>query len=453
MDALRSTVYIPLVELTDQPNQLLEVYCEKQNFGASELDNKSLDKDWHFVAAELRRIGLYDDGLLAVNSVRKLGLKLPLWAFYQRFKKYGWLDNQRLHYVNVVDCEGESAQLGLAIALLLNASDSPIRYAIATGKLSTDTQKNQDHDYDVAIESVNSITEKLQLLIEKRHAKVLPEGRLYCFTPYHYKQDNQTCSVLDLAEVKELEKLDIQVKPIRWLSEAAKILQADKSGYLPQDKWLVTGAGILTASILIISSYLSWWYSPIPIQILTGKNKSEPFLVCTGRDEKKYVEYFDLEHDGATPILPIFTKENINYNVNLAWKLRPAKTTPFTDHYYVALIHLGEQTGYKLIDKDPKTGENIIATNDPLADPFAWIWPMNEELSKQQENILIVAMQRTSIDADAINQAFAERFSLSKPLDILKAKAFLLTQFPRDSSYVFFYKSIFSEPPCLKPSS
>jgi hypothetical protein len=54
MHTLRSTVFIPLVELTDQPNQLLEVYCEKQSFGQSELDSKSLDKDWHYIAAELR---------------------------------------------------------------------------------------------------------------------------------------------------------------------------------------------------------------------------------------------------------------------------------------------------------------------------------------------------------------------------------------------------------------
>jgi hypothetical protein len=47
MQTLRSTVYIPLVELTDQPNQLLEIYCENQSFGQSELDTKSLDKDWH----------------------------------------------------------------------------------------------------------------------------------------------------------------------------------------------------------------------------------------------------------------------------------------------------------------------------------------------------------------------------------------------------------------------
>jgi hypothetical protein len=444
MDTLRSTVYIPLVELTDQPNQLLEVYCEKQSFGASELDTKALDKDWDFIVAQLRRIGLYEDGLLAVNSVRKLGLKIPVMAIYQRFKKYGWLDNQRLYYLNALDCEGKSVQLGLALALLLNASDSPIRYAIATGKLSGDTKKNQAHDYDVAVESVNGIPEKLQLLLEKRSAKVLPEGSLYCFTPYHYPRDNLFYPVLDLAEVKELEKLSIHVKPIHWLSEAAKILQADKSRYLPQDKGLAAGTGILSTFILTFSLYLGWWHYPIPLEILVGKNKPEPFLVCTNRDLSE-VSYYDLQRNGGIPLFLLFPKENINYNTEIAWKLRPEKT-PFSSRYYVALIHLGEKSGYKLISTNPESAKELtIAANEI----FAWSWPMDEETAKQENNVLIVAMQRTPIAADAINQAFERRFSPSKPLNVLQARDFLLPQF--SGSYAFSYKSVFSESPCLKP--
>lgn len=444
MHVLRSTVYIPLIELTDNEDQLLEIYCEKQRFGQSELDNKSLDKDWHFVVAELRRIGLYENGLLAVNSVRKLGLKIPFSALYQRLKKYAWLDNQRLHYVNVLGCEGESSQLGLAIALLLNAGVSPIRYAIATGKLSNETQKNQYMDYDVAIDSIMGVQQKLQLLIRKRKANKLPNESLYFFTPY-YQDKKEQYPVKDLAEIKELAALNINVKPIKWLSEAAKILHADKSRYLAQDKAILATTGMVSSLTLATLLYLSWWHSPIPVQILTGKNKAEPFLVCSNRDDSE-VSYYELEQDGDMPLFPVFIKENIDYNVGIAWKLRATKTF-LTTRYYVALIHLGEKTGLKIINKDAETKKDIIVNAD---ETFEKLWPMNEDFTHKQDNILFLALQRTPIKVDEINQQFAMRFSKDKKLKILEARDFLLTQF--SGSYYFLYKSILSEQPCIKHS-
>ncbi|MEE9336706.1 MAG: hypothetical protein V3U87_01385 [Methylococcaceae bacterium] len=444
MQTLRSTVYIPLVELTDQPNQLLEIYCENQSFGQSELDTKSLDKDWHYIAAELRRVGLYEDGLQAINSVRKLGLKIPFWAVYQKYKKYSWLDNQRLHSVNVLDCEGESAQLGLAIALLTNASQSPIHHVIATGKLSKDTFKNQHHNHDVAIESVGGIQQKLQLLIEKRRSNtLLSDEDLYCFTPYYYQQDDKDLPVIKLPEVKELEKLNVHVKPVRWLSDVAKLLKADTSRHLSQDKWLATGVFFFSALILAGCLYFGWWHYPIQIQMLAGKNNAEPFLVCTNQDDSD-VSYFDLKRDGGIPIFPVFSKKNSDYNTGLAWRMIVEKTL-FSQHYYTAFIHLGEKTRLKIINHYPETGKEIkLVANEP----FEWYWGMQEDAAQNQDNILLLAIQRTPIDVDAINRGFLKRFSSDSPVNILAARDFLIDQLP--NNYTFSYQSILSNSLCLK---
>jgi hypothetical protein len=179
--------------------------------------------------------------------------------------------------------------------------------------------------------------------------------------------------------------------------------------------------------------------------MLAGKKLAEPFIVCTNRDNST-VSYYDLERDGSTPILPVFSKENIDHNVGIGWKLKTEKTF-FPSQYYAAFIHLGEQTGYKLISKQPIGSADItVAPGEELK----WYWPMKEEGTHLQNNILLIVLQRTRIDAAKLEQALDKQFppNAKKPLDVLQARDFLLPQFP--GSYGFSYKSVFRESPCIK---
>jgi hypothetical protein len=332
-------------------------------------------------------------------------------------------------------------QLGLAIALLMNSSKSPICYTLATGKLSNDTQK----DYDVAVDSVNGIPQKLQLLLDKRKANALPKGALYCFTPYYFFCEGKRYPVRDLGEVKELAYYNIHVKPIHWLSDAAKILQADKSHLLTEDKALLVGTGLFTSLFLAMALFFSWLNYPIKIEILTGKYKAEPFLVCTNRDESE-VYYYDLQRDGAVALLPMLANKNQQYNLGIGWRLRPHKT-PLTTLYYVALIDVGEKAEYKIITQNSETNQPITVAADDILE---WYWPMEEEINKshEEERVLMIALQRTPISADEISQKLKTRFPASTSLKVLEVRDFLITQFP--GSYAFAYKSIFSPPPCIK---
>lgn len=432
MDSLRTTVYIPLVELTDQANSLLAVYCDHD----SEWDGKALDKEWHFIAAPLKPMGLYDDGLQALEAVKTLGLKRPKLGVYSAFKKFAGLSKLRLHSAYKPNIEGDSAQLGLALALLLGASNSPIRYALATGKISTDTQLNQHKKADVAIDCVGSLAEKLRLIRQQRKDQLLPEG-LYCFTPY-YLNTGSTLKVADLPEVAELAAVGIIVKPIQWLSEAAADLKADTSRYHPLD----IGLGLMAALALGGGLYCGWWHYPIPIDILVGKSKPEPFMVCS-KSNPTTETYYDLPPDGGIPLLPVYAEKNPDYNVSLAWRLRPAKT-PFTTVYYEARIHLGENTGFKFIDQTTDGKRLTIAANDKLEGS----WPMNEVGTFAQDNVLIIALQRTPFKTDVINLAFKQRFPPTEKLDVLAARDYLIAQFP--GHYAFTYQSTVSEPPCQK---
>jgi hypothetical protein len=119
--------------------------------------------------------------------------------------------------------------------------------------------------------------------------------------------------------------------------------------------------------------------------------------------------------------------------------------TLFSQNYYAAFIHLGEKTGLKIINHYPDTGKDItLAANEP----FEWYWGMEEESAKNQDNILILAVQRTSINVDKINRDFIQRFPASTPFELLVARNYLDSQLP--NNYTFTYRSILTTRPCLK---
>lgn len=441
MHKQRSTIFIPLAERSQQGGKLLEIYAEAHNFGSIETDRTAQEKDWEVIAAPLKSASLYADGLHVVNAIRKFKLKAPRWSIYQRLQHYAWLNKQRLFVGNTQfeNCEGHSAQLGLALALLLNASNSSIRYSIATGALSSDKHA----DYDVAIGAVASVPQKLDLIIQQRQSNSLPQQALYCFTPTHYIKDGELLPVAELAQIQHLAALDIQVKPIAWLSEAAQLLQANRASSIKKYQVLDAAALILCGLVVVLVAYFSWLQAAIPIKLLPGKTQAEPFLVCTNRDNTQ-VSYADLERDGSTPLLPLFAKENSEINVGLGWKLVP-QATFWSKHYYVTFIHLGEHTGFKLIHQYPDNAKAILAYP---GEQLNWYWPMNEVAPQAQNNVLLILLQRTPIAAIDIEQALSEHFPDAKTsLDVLQARDFLLPQFP--GSYAFSYQSIIRDKPCI----
>ena len=434
-------VYIPILDLkgTEAFHSLINVYCQQQYFGETAMDDRAIDKDWDVTAAQLRKYNLYEDGLLAVNSVRKLELKKPLFALFQHFRKYSYLDNQRLYSKHVFRTEGESAQLGLALALLLNASNSQVTSVIATGKLSNEVRENPKHKNDTAVEEVGGIEKKLALVLSKRKSGDLGTAPLlYCFTPV-YLDANKQEKIATLPIIKDLAEVGIVVKPIAWLSEAAKVLQANTARYL---LWDILCQGVLIA-LVCLGLDNAWWHNPIIIKIMPGDHhKDEPFFVCS--TSANQYSFYDLKRDGGIPLFPLVSQENETFNFGLGIKLKPEKTI-LTSAYYAIFIHLGEKTGMLIIDKQGQNGQAISTTAD--APPLFMNWPMLETNSPAEDNVLLVAFQRTPIEVNKLKAEFKQHFPEDKPLKVLEARDFLLPQFP--GSYAFLYRSIIAQPPCI----
>ena len=438
MKKSRTDIYIPILDLKGTDHSLINVYCQQQYFGETAMDDMAIDKDWDVTAAQLRKYNLYEDGLLAVNRVRKLELKKPLFAVFQYFRKYSYLDNQRLYSAHVFHAEGDSAQLGLALALLLNVSDSKVTSVIATGKLCRDTRENPKHKNDTAVEEVGGIEKKLALVLSKRKSGDLGSApSLFCFTPV-YLDANKQEKIATLPIVKDLAEVGIVVKPIAWLSDAAKILLANTTRYLLWDTLCLS----VLVTLLLFGMYSVWWHNPINIKIMSGDHhKDEPFLVCTSVDQ---VSYYDLKREGGIPVFPLLSQQNENVNVGLGITLKPEKSF-LTSYYYTVFIHIGEKTGIHIIDKQASGGQAITATDE--APPLSMYWPMVEENSLAEDNVILVAFQRTPIDANQLRDQIKREFPDNKQLDVLQARDFLLPQFP--GSYAFLYRSIIAQPPCI----
>ncbi|MFO1434707.1 MAG: hypothetical protein U1F76_32275 [Candidatus Competibacteraceae bacterium] len=267
----QSLVCIPvLTKEGTHPGQLVEVYAKPYGSGddvehAVAVDAQAIKSDLDRVAAPLRPAGLYNAGCQAANSVRKLGLKPPWLALYQWYYRQASVEQQRLHLVQGQlpkewcpslggsNIEGRSAELGLALALLLSASNARRQCLIATGQLGGQPG-GRFKSREVQIEPINSLPEKLRLVARLAEQEQLPSHErnkpLLFLTPARCEVEGKWVDTKTLPEVAELERWGVKVEPCSRLSDAARLIGARRARWLPWDMFL--GGLALLLSILIM---------------------------------------------------------------------------------------------------------------------------------------------------------------------------------------------------------
>ncbi len=280
----QSLVCIPvLTKEGTHSGQLVEVYAKPYGSGDDVEDAKAIKRELDRVAAPLRPAGLYNAGCQAANSVRKLGLKPPWLALYQWWYRQASVEQQRLHLVQGQlpkewcqslggsNIEGRSAELGLALALLLSASNARQQCLIATGQLGGQPG-GPFESREVQIEPINSLPEKLRLVARLAEQEQLPSHDrnkpLLFLTPARCEVDGKWVDTKTLPEVAELKRWGVEVEPCSRLSDAARLIGARRARWLPWDTFV--GGLALLLSILIIV----WIW---PCQIL-GKGCQRPLL-------------------------------------------------------------------------------------------------------------------------------------------------------------------------------
>jgi len=454
----RRTVQIPIVQpggrsLVDDgaENRLIEVYTQhyafdpltKQEEAASrEVDAKARDKDWDRVAAPLRKVGLYQAGCAAASAVRKLGIRQPLTALYQRISRLAWIEGQRLQPAGAQGpSEGRSAELGLALVLLMCASGSRHRQIIATGALGGQPRGVLEDDVEVL--PVGSLPAKLRLVSTLAQHQSLPGvgwgGEVLFITPRRFEQDGEWLEVESLAEVAQLKTQGVRVVPVGRLSEAAAELKALRTRHLFHDRV----AQALVAGLLVIAftgyAWSAWQQRPIAITFLPGGGTApdaEPYRVCFAKDGSFYP--LPLGHKGLARSIPaggtlgwrVQIGEPDDGHGRLASWFRP-------ERYYVAQVMVSEHSRAKVMV--PQLAGNEVVTVPP-GGIWEWGWQLNGR--PEDNGLVLLAKAEAPFDPDALRAELIKAFPPAAgsddgpALDVTAATNFIAGKAPGAAKFI-----------------
>jgi len=422
----RRTVHIPIVRpgghvasRDGAEDRLIEVYTQHYAFDpltkqeeatSREVDAKARDKDWDRVAAPLRKVGLYQAGCAAASAVRKLGIRQPLTALYQRISRLAWIEGQRLQPAGARGpSEGQSAELGLALVLLMCASGSRHRQIIATGALG-----GQPHgvlEDDVEVLPVGSLREKLRLVGTLAQHGGLPGvgsgPEMLFFTPRRFEQDGLWSEVETLPEVGQLKEQGVRVVPVERLSQAAAELKALRARHLFHDH--LAQATVAALLVLALAGY-GWSelrQQPIAMTFLPGGGAAldpEPYQACFSQDGGFYP--IPLGREGLARSIPI--GETLGWRVQvgepqsaqrgLAGWLAP-------ERYYIAQVMVSERSRAKVIV--PQLAGTEVVTVPP-GGIWEWAWQLNEQT--ENNGLVLLAQAEKPFDPDALRAELVEQF-------------------------------------------
>lgn len=380
-------VLIPTISKDAVNSCLVTAYSEVAptiSLGSAQADDvKTLvdDKNRSLITLALRPMNLHTVGDSAVEKVRRL--------IKYRGKNSSWLNQQRLHCSGKT--EGESCELGFALALLLNQQNLAVNL-ISTGKLG-------GVDGKIEIETVNDIPQKLALVLKEREASNLNQASYLFFTPLEYRDaiDGKLRKVADLPEVKVLAELKIQVLPVATLNEVV-----DKLKLLPRfsrRKLLWAGFGFLVAGLIGLTGYQL--QQPILLEFAEGQSGfgQKPFLVCMNNDESQ-VNYHPIKRDGSVNVVYELAK-NSEWNVLLSWRvivpplqgLNPISFIKY--HYY--LVNVDEQMNLRIREDEVKTK----------------LWEKSwglEEPAQPEKNLLMLLATRKRLNLSDFQEKFKQHF-------------------------------------------
>ncbi len=358
MNPKNPTVLIPLVDLGAGGNDtFLEIYSTRKH--DADADKKAWIMALDPVVAPLFPFSLYTMGLSALSRVRKYGLRKPFAALYQKFNPQAALNQQRLHCATPIAAkiDGESGELGMALCLMMGATQSPHSNIIATGRLTPklDGEAEYQNTHDAKVYPISGLEKKLRLVKKNAEKNSLNHNTRYFFIPEVLHdgtlvKDDETIQAL----IKDLQALNIEVKAVACLSDAAKVLRVEKTRHLWGDL-IINFVLAITITLGGGWSAYEWWKGrKIELEFLPADEvttpETAPFEAClqdivtsSGTDIGMYDKVFPLERGEYKLTIP--SKSILGWklkikNINLIdeWLYKYG----FFKGYYVAQLRISE---------------------------------------------------------------------------------------------------------------
>jgi hypothetical protein len=265
------TVLIPLAGFGDDAGRIARVQADSTSATRNPAGLKPQ-------IAELADWQLYEAGAIALGAIKRLSLKPRGFAPFQRLTRTSV--SGLLTVTNGPDLLGltaenaRSAELGLALALLMHASQIRDRLVIATGCLSRDAAPGIA-TRDVAVLPVGEMKRKIAVLEE---ALELQKGSAYTrrivfFVPSVTPEGAPTTAkhaaeFQHLTDAYRQQGVEIEVCPVGTLREAAAKLQIEGTVATTADRVLV--ACLIAALITMGAAGLMYRWVTAPLHLAFG---------------------------------------------------------------------------------------------------------------------------------------------------------------------------------------
>ena len=434
----RHVALIPLASRGEAGGELLELYCEASPDVAK--DEQERKRGIEPSVEALRPINLHASGQRSMAAVQKL--------LTSRAKSGFHLDTRKVRFSNKPKSalvEGRSAELGIALAILLSGSGSSVRSVIATGVLEVLPGLL---DFDARVEPVESLDEKLRLIAESRRNGVLSRDIDRVLVPAPASGANENDALTEWDSVKALLSLGIRVIPVRTLREAAREVNIKLTDRLAVVRAAAAAAGLALMTAVSGLSWLALQDLPVKFDVdPTGLLGSKPFLVCTD-DEARYASYVPVPVKGLVPQVPLTDV--------LGWRIRLGEDSSADAHVFEALQGVLGLGYYRLavVFVGQVSGLHVLPTEggaQQVMKPPGHTWEWGQQVDKPEEaGVLLFLVKRFgNFDLGGLEADFRERFGNGR-IDLSSAANFAAEQATGSLSY--FFEAVERTSPCAASS-
>lgn len=401
--------------------------------------------------AELADWRLYEAGAIALGAVRRLNVPRKTLAIAARFGSRR--EHTYLSVTNGPDTIGlqsstsRSAELGLALALLMHGSQSKDHTVIATGCLSRDVSLNKSSQDDIAVLPVEGIRAKLETI---RQALIVTKGsaypkHVYLFLPL----ETQEGALITDVFAEELEALisgfkdegvKLIISPVASLGEAVEILGIKRLELTFVDKMVATAAVGAFALAALVSITMLWLSATIELSFATVNNNedvaiSTPLRTLFAPSDHRYKV---LEHCYNQQQIPIY-KEGETLLVKLSIG-RPRAILSSLSSFHFVVIAVSESSGIKVFpdsvfipapDEPPISDENHDGSS-----PITLAIPI--EGPEEKNKLIVLARKLRSFNSDGLRKSLNELIAGVPPDQIInQAVSYLSAQAPGYLDYSF----------------
>lgn len=437
------TVLIPLADFSNASGRVARVEAVDGDWAprTDELDPRiALLRDWD----------LYTPGAIALGAVARLPLNRSRSVLAQRL--WPGAPPTTLTVSNgaetrgLAEINGQSAELGLALAWLMHASQSRTRVAIATGGLARDTGPHNAHSDDVAVLPVGGLVQKIDALRQTlREQRGGDFGRdVLFFVPTKIKDGRDTL-VVHAAEFQALkddfrgEGVGIEVRPVGTLGQAARALGITRLVTTPAERWLNAGIVALVVALLLGIATYTWLGARLPlmfndIAVADGSTVVSPARAIYDRSSGQFrLQKVCL----GTGRLPVFAPgDSVVLRAGAQSGVPPGGI-------YFAVVGISERSGLKVFPSETFAGPTTVGAGEsapsrPATGPgeIALVIPVSGP--EERNKLIVLARRAFPIDTADLRRRLEEVLTGKPEAErINSVVAYLAHRYPGYLDYSF----------------